>query len=235
MKLPPLSADYSHFRWSRIHEEQYRHLWLLLFWPVYLIRYGILTFLTPGRDCAAVWCALDDRIPFLEAFVIPYILWYGFIVGMHIWLMLFDVPTFKRYSKFLLIAMGTSTLTYLIYPTCQNLRPGSFPRENALSWIVGIIYAVDSNANVCPSEHVIGALAVLAAAWNTKTLRPWAKGTVTLLAVLISASTVFIKQHSAVDVLMALILCALVYPICYMTGREKRPRKRYGENKEETT
>lgn len=233
MKLPPLDADYPKFRWTRIHEAQYRHLWLLLFWPIYLIRYGILSFLNSGRFCTAVWCALDDRIPFLEVFVIPYVLWYGFIVGMHIWLMLFDVPTFRKYSKFLMIAMGTSTLTYLIFPTCQNLRPESFPRENPLSWIVGVLYAVDANVNVCPSEHVIGALAVLAAAWNTKTLSSRVKGAVTVLAVLICVSTVFIKQHSAVDVLAALILCALVYPLCYRRKNSKTSLTSPGNDKEE--
>lgn len=215
MQFPTPAVDYRNFRLNRIHEAQYRHIWLLLFWPVYIARYVLLSLLNPASACTPVWCPLDERIPFMEGFVIFYVMWYVFIIGMHIYLMLYDVAGFKKYTKFLLIAMSISTLTYLVYPTCQQLRPAQFPRENPLTWIVGIIYSVDSNANVCPSEHVIGALAVLAAAVNTKSIRTPGKILIAVLAVLISLSTVFIKQHSAVDILAALPVCAMAYILCY--------------------
>ena len=41
----------------------------------------------------------------------------------------------------------------------------------------------------------------------------------TVLAVLICASTMFLKQHSACDVLGALLLCPFVYFLCYRKER----------------
>lgn len=222
MAFPTPAADYGGFRLNKINEEQYRHMWLLLFWPVYLLRYGLLTFVNPAAECTPIRCPLDDRIPFLEGFVVFYVLWYVFIFGMHIYLMLYDVPGFRKYTQFLIVAMSISTLTFLLYPTCQELRPAVFERDSIFTRIVGLIYAVDPNVNVCPSEHVIGALAVLAAAMNTRCLRSPGKLTVTaILAVLICLSTVFIKQHSAVDILAALLVCAIAYVICYGKHRKR--------------
>ena len=221
MRHPTPAADYKNFRLSRINEPQYKHLWLLLFWPVYLLRYILLSFINPVSRCTPVWCPLDDQIPFLEGFVLFYVLWYVFIFGMHIYLMFRDVPGFRKYSKFLCIAMSISTLTYLIYPTCQMLRPAEFKNDNILTWIIGIIYSVDANANVCPSEHVIGALAVLAAALNTRSISKPGKVITAILAVLITLSTVFIKQHSAVDILAAVPVCIIAYIFTYGIRRKR--------------
>ena len=35
------------------------------------------------------------------------------------------------------------------------------------------------------------------------------------MAILISVSTVFLKQHSALDILAALLVCAAAYPLVY--------------------
>lgn len=221
MALPTPAVDLHNFRLSKLREEQYRHMWWLLFWPVYLLRYLLLSIRNPVSVCTPVHCALDDRIPFLEGFVLFYVLWYVFIIGMHVFLMLYDVPGFRRYTKFLIVSISISTLAYLLYPTCQELRPTAFPRDNPMTWLVGLIYSVDANSNVCPSEHVIGALAVAAAAMHTKSIPRLGKAVILLFAVLISASTVFIKQHSAVDVFAAIPVCAIAYVICYGTIRKR--------------
>ncbi|MDO5153254.1 MAG: phosphatase PAP2 family protein [Eubacteriales bacterium] len=216
MKYPALAADYRNFRFQKINEPQYRHLWLLLIWPAYLLRYFLVEQLNPAESYTVIHCPLDDMIPFHEGFVVFYVLWYLAIVGMHLYTMLFDLDVFRRYSKFLIISLTISTAVFLLFPSCQELRPAEFPRDNLLAGIVGVLYAVDTNTNVFPSEHAIGALAVLAAAINTKSLRSPVKiAAFVLLTVLISLSTVFLKQHSILDVLAALPICAVAYGVCY--------------------
>lgn len=216
MKYPALAADYRNFRFRKINEPQYRHLWLLLIWPAYLLRYFLVEQLNPAESYTVIHCPLDDMIPFHEGFVVFYVLWYLAIVGMHLYTMLFDLDVFRRYSKFLIISLTISTAVFLLFPSCQELRPAEFPRDNLLAGIVGALYAVDTNTNVFPSEHAIGALAVLAAAINTKSLRSPVKiAAFVLLTVLISLSTVFLKQHSILDVLAALPICAVAYGVCY--------------------
>lgn len=214
-------VDMRNFRLNKLNTPEYRHFWWLLFWPVYILRYMILENLTPAAEYTVMHCALDDRIPFCEWFLIFYVSWYVVIVGMHLYLALYDVAAFKRYSKFLAISMTISTLTILLFPTCQELRPEVFPRDNLLSRIMGYIYTVDDNCGVFPSEHVIGAVAVFAAAVHCKNLR--SPGKLTVIGIWISLiilSTVFVKQHSVLDVLGAIVPCAVAYYFAFVRKRQ---------------
>ncbi len=222
MKTLPLAADYPNFRLSKLNTPEFKHLWLLMIWPVYLFRYFLVENWNPAQSYTVIHCSLDDRIPFLEGFLVFYVLWYAAIFGMHIYTMLFDLDNFKRYSKFLIVAITISTATFLLYPSCQELRPAEFPRDNLLTRIIGLLYAVDTNTNVFPSEHAIGAFAVLAAAIHTKGLNaPGKIAVIAIAAVMISLSTVFLKQHSILDVLAALPVCAVAYCVCYGRRKEK--------------
>ena len=216
MRFPQPETDLRAFRLRKIKEPQYRHLWWLLFWPAYLMRYFLIENCNPAQSYHVMHCFLDDKIPFHEGFLIFYGCWYVFIVGIHLYTLLYDVDTFKRYSKFLCVSITMSTAIFLLYPSCQNLRPETFPRDNLLSRTVGLIYAVDTCTNVFPSEHVIGALAALAAAAHTDRLRkPGRLLPLTVLTVLICVSTLCLKQHSALDVLGALPICIISYLLCY--------------------
>ena len=216
MRFPKPETDLKNFRLRKIKEPQYRHLWWLLFWPAYLVRYLLIETFNPARSYHVMHCVLDDKIPFCEFFLVFYVCWYAFIVGIHLYTLLYDVDTFKRYSKFLCVSMTMSTAIFLLYPSCQDLRPDQFPRDNFLSRVMGFLYTVDTPTNVFPSEHVIGSLAALAAAAHTEDLRKPGRLTIlTVVTVLICASTLFLKQHSALDVLGALPICIISYLLCY--------------------
>jgi len=219
-----MAADYRNFRLRKLNQPEYRHMWLLLFWPAFICKYILIENLNPAAEYHVVECLLDRIIPFNEFFLIPYGMWYVMIAGMHLYTLLYDVEAFKRYSKFLIVSMSISTLIFLVYPSCQNLRPEVFPRDNVLTDIVALIYGLDTSTNVFPSEHAIGALAVLAAAANTRSLRtPGRLCLIGIAAALVCVSTVFLKQHSALDVLAALPVCAAAYCICY-PKKEKREK-----------
>ena len=216
MRFNQFAVDYRNFRIRDINSEEYKHMWGLLFWPVFGLRYLLVENLNPADSYTVIHCALDDKIPFCEWFLIFYGLWYLLIFGMHVYTMLYDVEAFKTYTKFLLITISISTTIFLVFPSCQELRPAEFPRDNILTRLVGYIYSMDTNTIVFPSEHAIGAMAVWAAAFHTEKLRtPKITALFTVLTVLISLSTVFLKQHSILDVLAAIPICALAYWLCY--------------------
>jgi len=200
-------VDYRAFRLSRIHEVQYRHLKLLLGWAVYFLLYFLTENLIPPDRCVSVRTGLDDRIPFCEWFVIPYVFWYGLILGSLVWFALYDIRGFQRLQLFFIITQLTATAIYILFPSRQDLRPAHFPRENILTRLVGFLYGLDTNTGVCPSLHVAFSLG-LAWVWGTQkeVSRLW-KGFVFLSAGLICLSTMFIKQHSALDLLAALPMC----------------------------
>ena len=93
---------------------------------------------------------------------------------------------------------------YILVPTRQDLRPEVFPRENVFSWIMGLIYTLDTNTGVCPSLHVAYSLAILAVYWRDENISKLWKAILLVLVVLISLSTAFVKQHSMVDVFAAI-------------------------------
>ena len=217
LKLPEPQVDLKGFRLSRLHESQYRHFYWLAFWPIYYLRYFIVEAINPSSAaCHVMYTPLDDLIPLCEFFLIPYGLWMVFMLGMTFFTMIYDVDTFKRYMKFLTMTVTVSTTVFLIYPTCQNLRPESFERSNLFTWILGLMYQADTPTNVCPSEHVIGAIAMLAAACHCRYFKTPLRLTLTgISTVLICLSTLFLKQHSVLDLLYALPLCGAAWALCF--------------------
>lgn len=218
------AVDYLAFRPNRINEAQYSHLKLLLYWPVYGLLFLYVERFYPVKYYYPVHCFLDDLIPFNELFLIPYLFWFVFLVGMIVYALLYEPECFRRMMYFIMLTYTAAILVYFIFPTCQQLRPLSFQRDNILTRFMAGFYAFDTNTNVCPSIHVLGSFAVMFAAWDSRRFRAlgWKLG-FAAAALLISVSTVFVKQHSAVDVLAALPLCLLGYLLCY---RAKKPAKR---------
>lgn len=196
--------------------EGYRSSAWLLFWPLFGIRYLLIENCRPSVVFHPVHCFLDDRIPFLEWFVMPYLFWHVCIIGMHLWLYLKNDPAYVPYSKYLIVSMGISTIIFLVYPTCQNLRPAVFLRENLLTDVVRLIYRMDTNTNVCPSEHVIGSVGFFLAAWYSDCFHHSGKiKWIGVTAFLTAVATVFLKQHSVLDVAAALPVCAAGWMVAF--------------------
>lgn len=194
---------------------RFGHLRLLLFWPLFSLTFYALEHLRPPVYYHPMRCALDAMIPFCRWFVIPYVFWFLFVAGMLAWTALRDVPAFRRMMKFIILTYSFALLTYWLFPNCQHLRP-VLSDNDVLTRLVSMLYRSDTNTNVCPSIHVIGSLAVWLAARDMKQLPALLrKYLIPAMAILISVSTVFLKQHSALDILAALLVCAAAYPLVY--------------------
>ncbi len=215
---------------------EYRYLLLLLFWPIFGLCFSSLEMYRTVENCKhfVVYSPLDDVIPFCELFVIPYMIWFAYIVGMYVYTILFDTEAYKKYMYFIIATYTVTIIIYLFFPTMQELRPNlaELGRSNFLTRFMGDFYNFDTNTNVCPSLHVTGAVAVSIAAWHSKLFgkRGW-KIAFTVMTVLIALSTVFLKQHSIVDVPWALLVCAVVYPFIYSESFKKYLRKRFQKKK----
>lgn len=193
---------------------------LLFFWPVFGVVFYYLELAGVGKY-HTVHCFLDDLIPFCEYFIIPYYFWFIFLIGMIVYGFFWDLTALKNYMKFTAITYIVTLFIYAVYPTAQNLRPQEFLRSNFFTGIVKFAYMVDTNTNVCPSIHVLGSMAVYFAAAKSRVFgtRKW-KAVFLSVAVLISLSTLFVKQHSVVDIIVALILGTIVYPFVYPKNKE---------------
>lgn len=215
--------------WEDIIEEsgkpQNRHFKLLLFWPVYLLVFFLIERLRPaGTVYTPMHCGLDDIIPFCEFFILFYVFWFFFMAAMLVYAGFFEPKTFRRLMYYFILTFSVAVIVYLVYPNCQELRPADFDPKwwDPFGMLTKLLYSIDTTTNVCPSEHVIGAFGVVFAARDTRRFSS-AKWTVfiTAQAVLICLSTLFVKQHSAVDVLAAVPLCFAGWLFCFHRSRGK--------------
>lgn len=215
MKQLSPETDYRRLTPEKLKTPEFSHLWLLLYWPLYGIAFFVLERMV-NADYHYVECAWDAVVPFCEYFIIPYYFWFVFLIGMIIYSLLFSIETFKKFMWYIIITNTITLIIYAVYPTAQNLRPTDFQNSNIFTRIAQALYAFDTNTNVCPSLHVINSFAVLFAAWNDKNLcTPVKRGIFTVITLLICASTVFLKQHSVIDVAAALVLCVICYPFAF--------------------
>jgi len=202
-------VDYRQFRFSKLNTPEFSHLKLLGGWIAYFILYFLTENLIPQERCHIVHSALDDAIPFLEGFAVPYCFWFLLIVISLGWFLLYDVDSFRKLQVFIMVTQAVAMLCYIIWPSMQDLRPAEFPRDNFLTHVMAFIYRFDTPTGVCPSLHVAYSLG-MASVWSKcRKANVWWKAFVVIAAAVISIATAFVKQHSVVDIFAALPLGVL--------------------------
>ncbi len=223
MKQPVV--DYKSFRLRRVNEPQYAHIKLLLGWVVYFALYFLTENLIPPEACHVVHSSLDDLIPFNEYFVIFYFSWYVLIVISLLWFFLYDIQSFKDLSVFIIITQVVAMIVYILYPNRQDLRPEVLPQESVSAWTIDFLYHFDTPTGVCPSLHVAYSLGIGSVWLKKKDASPVWKAVLVVWIVLICLSVMFVKQHSAVDVIAALPLGLLAECLVFGGRRAQRAGK----------
>ena len=157
---------------------------------------------------------IDSYIPFNEYFVIPYILWFVFMVLGFAYFVFIDQSGVKRTYFYLFLGMSSSLLIYALIPTGQNLRVQLY-NDNIFQCLVSFIYSVDSSTNVCPSIHVYNSVMMCVSLLKSRKIKQhtWLCFLIIALAILICMSTVMIKQHAFMDIVWALVLAIVIYSI----------------------
>ena len=165
--------------------------------------------------------AVDDMIPFCEVFIIPYLLWFAYAFGFAFYMFLQDEKSYHEVAAFLVIGMTAFLAVSVFFPNILLLRPETMPRNNIFTYMCERLYLIDTPTNVTPSIHVYNSLCVMIAVWKTdaKLVRPkLVKVLMTVLGFLIILSTMFLKQHSFSDVIIATGLALFSYILVYRLG-----------------
>lgn len=213
MKKPVV--DYRELRFSNLNEPRFKHVKLLLGWVGYFILYFLTENLIPRERCTPIHCWLDDVIPFNEYFLLAYTFWYVLLVCSLLYFFLYDIESFSALQTYIIITQVVAMAIYITFPSRQDLRPETFPRDNVLTRLMAFIYSFDTSTGVCPSLHVAYSLGI-ASVWRKKPDAPKAlKVFIYFAAGLISISVTFVKQHSALDILAALPVCLLAEGIVF--------------------
>lgn len=196
--------------------KKYGHAWTLLYiliympWFMYLEK-NVVTY-------TSMHTALDDKIPFCEYFIVPYLLWFIFIPAVFIFLFFTSKEEYYRLSAFLFIGMTICLTICTIWPNGQELRQNFQVDKNVFTQIVALIYQTDTNTNVFPSIHVFNSVGACIAVCKSERLynKKMIKAATIILTVLICLSTVFLKQHSVLDVIGGLVLASIMYTFVYV-------------------
>lgn len=204
--------------------KKYSHAWTLLYILIYIPWfYTLERTITPQSDFTNLHVAFDDMIPFCEWFIIPYVIWFVYIPIVVAFVLFTSKDEFYYASAYLFIGMSVCLLICTLWPNGQDLRVESFVNDNFCTKIMGFIYTADTNTNVFPSIHVfnsVGAFIVLCKSHKLKD-KVWIKICSGILSILIILSTMFLKQHSVVDVIGGITLSILMHVFVYAINWSK--------------
>lgn len=204
---------------------KYRHAWVLLYgfiympWFLYLERRPITHYFT-------IHSPLDDYIPFVEYFIVPYLLWFAYIAVVAGYFFFTDRKGFYRLAAFLCAGMTLFLIICTVFPNGLHLRPHGFSRDNIFTDMVRMLYKTDTPTNVLPSIHVFNSIGAVIAVAHSNALKKYKKLQYAsyMMAFLIILSTMFLKQHSVTDVIAAFAMACILYLFVYSAETKKAAR-----------
>lgn len=207
---------------------KYKHGLVLVYFFIYMIWFTYLE-RTVTTTFTPVHSKIDKYIPFMEIFIIPYFLWFIFIFVTVAYLFLSSKQEFYRCCAFLFVGMTICLIIYTIWPNGHYLRVNldTLGRSNIFTRALGRLYSFDTATNVFPSIHVYNSIGAMIAIRRSERLRniKWLQISSFILTVLICMSTVYLKQHSILDVFGGIILGVIMYAFIYIPTRNRIPKK----------
>lgn len=197
--------------------KKYKHGWVFSYMFIYIIWFAYLE--KNVVHYTNVTIPFDDVIPFIEYFIIPYMLWFAYVAIGIFYFFIHSKEEFYKMTAFLFIGMTICLIIFTVWPSGQNLRPTFIGRNNVFTNMMRFIYSTDTSTNVFPSIHVYNSIGVHLAFHNNEALRKNKAVMIAsfILMVSICLSTVFLKQHSVLDGLGGIALSLVMYKLVYKT------------------
>ncbi len=204
--------------------EKNKHSLVLLYFAIYLPWFGYLE-KTVTTHFHVIHMALDDYIPFCEYFIIPYMLWFGYIAWGIGYFYLKNRDEYFRLCTVLFTGMTIFLIVSTLYPNGHYLRPTTFTRDNIFVHMVRWLYSTDTSTNLFPSIHVYNSIAVNIAVWHSGAFKhPKAvRFGSAFLMISIILSTMFLKQHSVFDVVTGILMAGAMYMLVYVSNPVRVP------------
>lgn len=213
---------------------KYKHSLMFLYALIYMPWFAYLE-ATVTKNFRVIHMDLDNYIPFNEFFIIPYFLWFAYVAIAISYFFFKDSREFYRLTSFLFAGMTIFLVVSTFFPNGHHLRPLVFERDNIFVGMVKQLYRIDTPTNIFPSIHVFNSIVVHISIVKSHHLadKKWLHLSSFVLMSLIVLSTVLLKQHSVFDVITAILMVCILYPIIkgfetmIINGRKKRYHESY--------
>ena len=146
----------------------------------------------------------DKIIPFKQLFIVPYVAWFGLIFVVLIWFMYRDI---KLYIFSIISIILGLLISFIIFSLFQTTVPRpEILGDDIFSQLTKLMYTIDNPFNAFPSIHVLTSYIVFLGCQETKGRYPKISLVIQGVVILVILATLFLKQHTLLDVLGGLIL-----------------------------
>ncbi|MGG7165278.1 phosphatase PAP2 family protein [Clostridium ihumii] len=163
----------------------------------------------PNQKLHSLYTELDSLVPFINVFIIPYMMYMPNLVILLIIICYCDE---ERYFISLLALNIGNFICLIIYMFFQTYVPRPvIIHDDFLCSFVRFIYSKDNPYNCFPSIHVVATFSVLKGINKLKNMPIKYKIRFNIIGWLIIISTQFVKQHVIMDLLAGLVLVEGVY------------------------
>ena len=152
----------------------------------------------------------EASIPIITEFVVIYHACYPFMFINLMLFMLMNKVLFVESAISITVGNVLTFFTYLVYQT-EVPRPEILGND-LFSQFLRLTYRMDKPFNGFPSQHVLTTTIILIAIWRLKSKKGYQVFS-SILCIMILLSTLFIKQHTVLDVIGGVVYGSLTYII----------------------
>lgn len=189
-------------------------LLFMLFIPLVNIFYPFLN--NSSRGVHYLVLNIDNKIPFVKIFCVPYMLWYPLIIFC---LVLFCNKDKRVYYNALSSQVLGMIVCFIVYSLFQTSVPRpELAGNDVLTNIIRFIYNTDLPYNCFPSIHVMSSYIMVRAAYDTPAIKKKDAFFIALSSFLVIISTQLIKQHVILDLISGVMLGEFIYKLVGMYG-----------------
>ncbi|HWQ58205.1 MAG TPA: hypothetical protein VN540_04225 [Clostridia bacterium] len=193
-------------------------LYAALMFALQLFTYLVPTIFTPVLHLNDITMPLDNLIPFVPVFIIPYVL--VFLEWGYFYLLapLLGRERWGRYTAALTLGFAAIFIIFFAFPTTYT-RPetegGSF-----FARIMGYVFGIDQPSRCLPSLHCYLGWMNWRLVYGQQRVPKWLRVTALVVALVTLPTTLLVKQHVIVDVPSGVLMAELAW---YAAGKTKLP------------
>lgn len=165
---------------------------------------------------------IDNAIPIIAVFAIPYVYSYIFWISAGAVASLSGKEQFKKYIIGQLSAYFICFVIYIFMPTYMDRVDEGILEYSKSHWLLKLIYSLDGGKiafNLFPSYHCLTSTYSYLIVRKNQNIAKWYRVYSLVLSVLIVMSTLFIKQHYFLDALSGVFIAIATYVVVELVSK----------------
>lgn len=180
---------------------------LMLIIPVLNIFYVLLN--KGGNNVSNLVTFIDQHTPLIKVFVVPYLIWYPFILVTMFYLCVKDREVYFKTLVTYVLGLIFCYMTYVVFQTTVP-RP-VLTGDDIFTKLLALVYASDQPYNAFPSIHVFTSFLMMKAISMSKIKNKVNQLLIHPISIVIILSTIFVKQHVILDVVSGILVAEVIY------------------------